>query len=476
MMDYNDFIIQTEFSHFSGHEIQRIGRSYQQLIPNQSKRIGLHIDNSADWLAIDLICHKSNRTLIPIPNFFNQDQVSHLISSAEVQTLITQDRLLLKKYGFSDNQDSLGDIFIGSIPFDQLSKGPCDLRDVQKITFTSGSTGDPKGVCLSSRAQWQVATDLKLSLNRLKIKSHLTLLPFSILLENVAGAYTSMALGNTNFVFSLKTLGFNGVSFDESKCIDLIQKHQIESLILLPQMLQQVTDFLIAKDIHLDSLKFVAVGGAKVPVDLIKKAKSTGLPVYEGYGLSECSSVVSVNLPQIEKVGTVGQLLSSRKVRIIDNEIEVFLDEGLRYFNGDTIPPSWFKTGDIGYFDNRFLVINGRKNNLLITSMGRNISPEWPESLLVNEKEIYQAMVTCENKPYLKALVVGAAGKSIYIPEAIARVNKQLPSYSQINDYEIISIPFTFEDGTLTANGRLRRAEILKRTEQELNLYESEIV
>ncbi|MGB4562895.1 MAG: AMP-binding protein, partial [Methylophilaceae bacterium] len=153
--------------------------------------------------------------------------------------------------------------------------------------------------------------------------------------------------------------------------------------------------------IVLDSLKFIAVGGAKVPVNLIEQGRALGLPVYEGYGLSECSSVVAVNTQSSNRVGSVGNILPSRKVRIIDDEIEVYLHEGLRYLKGESIAPGWYKTGDLGYIQDDFLYVNGRKKNLVITSVGRNISPEWPEALLLEDPRVFQAMVTCFDEPYL---------------------------------------------------------------------------
>ena len=103
-----------------------------------------------------------------------------------------------------------------------------------------------------------------------------------------------------------------------------LNEYKIESVILLPQMLHSILNAIQPNDPRIQSLKFVALGGAKTPRLLIQKAKDLGLPIYEGYGLSECSSVVSLNLPHAYKDGSVGKPLSNRKIRIAeDHEIEI---------------------------------------------------------------------------------------------------------------------------------------------------------
>ena len=286
-----------------------------------------------------------------------------------------------------------------------------------------------------------------------------------------------MLLGGTNFIFSLKSVGFDGVKFDESKCIQLIQEHKIESLILLPQLLQQIVNYIKKHHIVLDSLKFIAVGGAKVPVNLIEQGRTLGLPIYEGYGLSECSSVVAVNSQSSNRVGSVGKILPSRKVRVLDDEIEVYLDEGLRYLKGQSVTPGWYKTGDLGYIQDEFLYVNGRKKNLVITSVGRNISPEWPEALLLEDPKVLQAMVTCFDEPFLSCILVCEKDLSVDEKNSIlSRANKKLPSYAHIERCVVVTQPFSYQDGTLTANGRLKRNVIMEKINVNEIKLESECV
>jgi long-subunit acyl-CoA synthetase (AMP-forming) len=354
-----------------------------------------------------------------------------------------------------------------------------NLAGIQKITYTSGTTSEPKGVCLSADQQWSVAQSIEQALRSLQIKRHLNILPLSVLLENIAGVYTALSCGAENICLSLSEVGLHGSShFDADACIAAIEKYQAESIILLPQMLQAIVARSTKQDSRLKSLNFVAVGGGKTPVALIKAAKSLGIPVYEGYGLSECASVVSLNTADHERIGSVGKVLSNRTVRISkDGEIEVknnhlphYLEksEELVASNGE-----WLATGDLGHLDgDGFLYLDGRKKNVLITSFGRNISPEWPESLLLGSGLFKQAMVIGDEQAQLSALLVtvkdDVSDEAIQL--AITSVNQVLPDYARIGPWMLADEPFTPINGLATANGRLKRDLIKEKFSHQIEL------
>ena len=437
--------------------------------------IGVLADNSSAWIALDLATQRLGIPLIPIPHFFSNEQKKHLIHSAHIFTLMSEQENIFKLYGFDENKEQCHGLFISHL----INYEPQDLnKDIQKITFTSGTTSKPKGVCLSSEQQWSIAKSLEYALANLKIKKHLCLLPLSVLLENVAGVYTSFLSHTELFVFPLKDIGFKDpFNFDAAQCLSKIDEYKIESIILLPQMLHSILNTIEPKDPRIQSLKFVALGGAKTPRLLIEKAKNYGLPIYEGYGLSECSSVVSLNLPHAYKVGSVGKPLSNRKIRIAeDHEIEIHMSNKVCYLGEASDSDLWFKTGDIGHIDEEgFLFIDGRKKNLIITSYGRNISPEWPESLLMEQGLYKQAMVVGDAQPYLTALILPLTDISqASIESSIRSVNKALPSYASILNYIVLDQPFSFSNGQLTENGRLKRDVIESYYQKEINnLYES---
>ena len=204
----------------------------------------------------------------------------------------------------------------------------------------------------------------------------------------------------------------------------------------------------------------MAVGGSKVDTSLITTARALGLPVYEGYGLSECGSVVSLNTPSHDKVGTVGQILPHIDVEISNNQIKIKQPPFLGYVGKKS--EGLFNTGDIGQIDDDgFLSVSGRSKNVLITSYGRNIAPEWIEGIFLMQSSIAQIIVYGDAQPYLSALIVPFSS-TVDVEETVKTVNNNLPDYAQIKEFQTVP-PFTIEGGTLTGTGRPCREEILKQ-------------
>jgi len=332
-----------------------------------------------------------------------------------------------------------------------------------KITYTSGSTATPKGVCLSLAQMEATAAALVEAIGVEFAGDHLAVLPLGVLLENVAGLYPTVLAGGAYHAPGLARLGFgDGLRADMARMSDFIAAREISSLILTPELLRGLTAHLHMGGPRLPQLKLAAVGGAKISPGLIAAARAVGLPAYEGYGLSECASVVALNTPPADRAGTVGRTLPHLSVSIAaDGEVVVGPDAFLGYVGG---PPRSgpLRTGDLGSLDaDGFLSIDGRKSNILITAFGRNVSPEWVESELAAEPEIGQAAVFGEAASNLCAVVVPAhAGVPIEaIQAAIDRANRRLPVYAQVDRWTL-SPPFALSRGELTANGRLRRAAI----------------
>jgi long-subunit acyl-CoA synthetase (AMP-forming) len=451
---------------------------------NPKAPVGILADNSLEWIAIDLATQEIGVTLIPLPSFFTPSQWLHAIKSSGMQAIFCAHEDVVRNLGFMFQNQYVGELklFESMSVLSGMVEQP-NLSEVQKITYTSGTTSEPKGVCLSTEQQWSVAQSIEQALRSLQIKRHLNVLPLSVLLENIAGVYTALACGAENTCLPLNEVGLHGSSnFDADACITAIEKYQAESIILLPQMLQAIVARSKKQDPRLKSLKFVAVGGGKTPVALIKTAKAMGIPVYEGYGLSECASVVALNTPNNERIGSVGKVLSNRIVRVSkDGEIEVknvdlphYLESTEELTNNPTsADDTWLPTGDLGHLDDEgFLYLDGRKKNVLITSFGRNISPEWPESLLLGSGLFKQAIVVGDGQAQLSALLVTAKDdvSDEAIQLAIRSVNQDLPDYAQIGPWMLADEPFTLNNGLATANGRLKRDLIKNKFNNQIEL------
>lgn len=429
--------------------------------------VGILADNCPDWIAIDLAAHQTGVPLVPLPSFFTPAQWLHAIEATGVQALFCMSKEHAENLGFERPFPFNG----GLLLYERPNAPACELAGIQKITFTSGTTSQPKGVCLSSAQQWELASVLTHLLAGLDIRRHLNLLPLPVLLENIAGVYTALLSNATNIVLPLAQTGLSGAShFDPVVCLDTIGRQKAESIIILPQMLHSLVQAAERNDSRIKKLKFVAVGGAKTPNTLLLAARDKGFPVYEGYGLSECGSVVSLNLPGADRPSSVGRALPNRQVRIAaDGEIEVG-GGGMVGYLGNPHQDDWLPTGDLGYLDaDGFLYVEGRKKNVLVTSFGRNISPEWPEATLVGTGALAQVMVFGDACPYLIAAVVPAypGMTNAQIQAAIDQANRSLPDFARVRRW-FRTTPFTTQDGTATANGRARRDAVAARCHQDI--------
>jgi long-chain acyl-CoA synthetase len=322
---------------------------------------------------------------------------------------------------------------------------------------------------LSATAQLQVAKSLVSRIN-LEAPRHLCLLPLPTLLENIAGIYAPLLAGGEVFITSEAARGFNGSRLENpALLLGLISKIQPQTLILVPELLQLLVHACRQGWSAPASLKFIAVGGAKVAVDLLKQAALCGLPVYQGYGLSECCSVVAlsdVSALQASQVQLqqVGKVLDHLTVKIVADEIWVktpFL--GYLGDKSAAVSNDWVATGDLGSISaDGNLLIWGRKKNLLILSSGRNVNPEWVEAELTKTGLVQQAVLSGDAKPYCVALLYCAnpAVSDAQLAAFVSSINQQLPDYARAEQFVRLTAPLSEAQGTFTGNGRPKREAI----------------
>jgi len=441
--------------------------------------IAFYADNSPAWIVVDLACQLANITFLPLPLFFSDKQLQHAVKQAGSTALL------------HDNNDRINRLFdlkeadLSLIePFDLTLYSlnyPSVLlaENTNKITFTSGSTGQPKGVCLSENQQVTVAKSV-LARTQLIAPRHLSILPFSTLLENISGIYSPLLGGGTVIAISQDKLGFNGgAGFDIAKLTTTISHYQPSSMILLPELLLSLLGAIKQGWKMPSSLRFIAVGGSKVSASLLQSALLANLPVYQGYGLSECASVISLNACDNNDLSSVGKPLEHVDIVIENDEIVASGNTFLGYIGE---PSSGLKdktyTGDLGFFDKQgYLHITGRKKNVLISSLGRNINPEWLESELLANGLLQQCVVFGDAKPYCIALIMPRNKQTSHheLQQWIDSVNSEFPDYAYIKAWFILPDLLSFRAGLMTSNGRPIRDKIFHHYQTQINrLYKDE--
>jgi long-chain acyl-CoA synthetase len=451
------------------------------LLATRGLRFALLAENGCAWVLSDLALHHLGRLNVPLPAYFLPRQLRHVIDDAGIDALITdrpdEIRSFAPEFAPLGRSPASGlSVLTRPLPAGQ----PEVPQGVTKITYTSGSTAEPKGVCLTSSSIDRVSRSLAWVTAPLSIRRHLCLLPLPTLLENLAGIYAPLRAGATCTVLPSGTTGMSYGGVDAERLLHVIRETRPESLILVPELLRLLVRASQAGHALPPSLRFVAVGGAAVSRTLLEEASDLRLPVYEGYGLSECASVICLNTPQAARIGSVGRPLPHAHVRCDASGQILASGSMMSGYLGDR--SSWHQkeiaTGDLGAIDEEgFVHVRGRMRNVFISSLGRNVSPEWIERELTHEPVIRHALAYGEAKPFAAALLAPARPDldAALTRQAVERANERLPDYARVRRWALLPETPSVANGLLTANGRLRRERVLERFGQLLDrLFSSE--
>jgi len=330
-----------------------------------------------------------------------------------------------------------------------------ELDQTATLVYTSGTTGIPKGVALSHRT---ILSNVEACSERFMIGPDdlaLSFLPLSHVFERVDGYYLMLLNGATiAYAENIDSVPNNlqevspTLAISVPRLFEKIYARIMERVLAgnwlkknlffaalrngrnclnkrlnqeLPTIWERVSERLFSKlvfaKLHQQlggKLRFFISGGAPLAPEIAEFFHAAGVPIYEGYGLTETAAGIAVNSPGGFRIGSVGRVVKGVDLSIAaDGEI---LLRGTGVFNGywqlpektaDVLFDGWFHTGDIGEIDSEgFLKITDRKKDLLVTAGGKNVAPQYLENLFKTDKFLANALVLGDRKPYLTALLV----------------------------------------------------------------------
>ena len=406
------------------------------------------------------------------------------------------------------------------------------------LVYTSGTTGPPKGAMISHENIICSVIGSAVTLPVTESDEQLCFLPLCHILERLISVFIPVAFGPTvNFAESPETVFdnvrevsphvFTAVPRVWEKVYSRISIMAGEATTLgkfayraavasgmkraqaldegrAPSLANRVAyafwDFAVLRNLRMmlgfDRLRRGTTGAAPISPDLLRWYSAVGITVLEGYGMTESSGVISLNLMDAQKTGTVGLAVPGSHVRTApDGEI---LYRGRNVFKGywqkpdktaETMTPDgWLKTGDVGRVDNQgFLTITGRAKDIIITAGGKNITPAEIENRLKFSPYIADAVIIGDKRKFLSALIMidqenvekyaqdrrvpfnnfkslcAAQEVRDLIGSIIAETNSEFARVEQLKDFRLIDVLLTPEDEELTATMKLKRSFVEKK-------------
>lgn len=411
-------------------------------------------------------------------------------------------------------------------------------QDTALLIYTSGTTGQPKGAMLSNENILAAIESGARALPTLETDEQLCFLPLCHILERDVSIYFPLAGKCTvNFAESPETVFANlqEVSPTTFTAVPRVWE-KIYSQVLI--MAQEATpagraafglalkagmaraeyihrgepvpagvaarfwlwDRLVLRNLRrmlgMDRLRRGGTGAAPISGELLRWYWAIGVPLVEGFGMTETAGIASLNTPEINKIGTIGQPVIGNDLRIAeDGEIQI---KGLNVFQGywrnnaktaETFTADgWLRTGDMGHLDeDGFVSITGRLKDIIITAGGKNITPAEIESRLKFSHYISDAVIIGDRRKFLTALIMidqenveklaqdrkipfsnfaslcAAPQIRELISQEVAAVNKEFARVEQIKDFRLIDVLLTAEDDELTATMKLKRGFVEKK-------------
>jgi long-chain acyl-CoA synthetase len=416
------------------------------------------------------------------------------------------------------------------------------------LIYTSGTTGSPKGVELTHANLRSNVRDALLDFDISARDSCLSVLPLSHIFERMAGHYTMISRGvSIAYAESIDLVAANlaevkpTILFAVPRLFEKIYRRVLDNAMAQPPLkralffrarkiamtwakghalggkppggfiaLQHaIYDTLVYKKLRErvgGRIRFFISGGAPLSAEIGEFFSGAGLPVLEGYGLTETSPVIAVNRPDRNKPGTVGPPIANVEVKIADDGEILARGPGIMrgYFRlpDETAKAisagGWFHTGDIGHLDkDGHLVITDRKKDMLVTAGGKNIAPQPIENAIKASKYVAECVLIGDRRPYVTALIVphfeplenwakaqgiaiGSRPELLAQPEVRALIEKEIDAhcgdlarFEQVKKFVLLEREFTVDAGELTPTLKVRRKIVNQRFAEKIeSMYE----
>lgn len=497
--------------------VNKIANAFIKLGVKKKDRVFLLSSNRIEWVEFDLAIMSLGA--ITVPSFVTNNKYDNqfIIKDCKPKVLILENhkvydknKSFLKKFTnkiiLIDNESNFLNykkiLFEFGTTFKRI---PLKKNDTSTIIYTSGTSGNPKGVVLSHKA---LLHNLNAALHLIKefgIKSErfISFLPLSHSYERMAGLYFPLLIGAQIFFSSsldkllieikeVKPTFFSAVPRLYENIYKKIKAQINNSGKIKRMILKIIFNSVEDKNINIFSsilgkifiklfifkkiknnlggkIKVLVSGGAALSPQIGFFFNKVGFDLLQGYGQTEAAPLISCNTKKNNDPKTVGFPVKNVVVKISDeDEILVKGDNVMNgYWNNkkltkETVKNNWLHTGDLGYYDELGrLVINGRKKDIIVTSGGDNISVQKIESILSEQFEINQAIIYGDGKPYIIALLSIEKGfKKEDINMCIKSINEKLNSVEKIRKFLLLEKPLSYDDGFLTQTQKVKRNKV----------------
>ncbi len=510
-----------------GLDITKILSSLKTLGIKKKDRVFLLSSNRIEWVEFDIAIMQLGGITVPSFVTNNSSDNNYIIKDCSPKVIVLEnEKIYEKNKSFLKNFNQSKIIIIEKsdkfLDYSSIiSRKTVKLflpklmrNEISTIIYTSGTSGNPKGVVLSHKALLHnlfAALEIIKEFN-IHDERFISFLPLSHSYERMAGLYFPLLIGAEIFFCSsldklmkeikeVKPSIFSGVPrlfeniFKKIKG-QIKDSGKIKKLILsiifnyvedknnskFNDMLGKfLTKIFLEKKIKKTmggNIKALISGGAALNPQIGHFFNKVGFILLQGYGQTEAAPLISCNTRKFNDPKTVGFPVKDVKIKISkDNEILVMGNNvmdgywGNKKLTNQTLKKNWLHTGDLGYFDKiGRLIINGRKKDLIVTSGGDNISVQKIENMLTEKIGIINAVIFGDNRPFLIALIfIERDTEEISVKHIIEKINKSLNSFEKIRKFIIFKEKLSYENGFLTQTQKIKRKQVFENYKKEID-------